>query len=379
MTASTLQPPTLKTPHDRGWDRLECATWKVRGLRFGVVLLFACLGGGFVPCLLAGDEPSTFNGSGASVERRAENGILPSPLSPLRSSSFMDNLELSPAASVDSEGIFLHQLVASKATLPEVRLTNAPPFGQAVVWNRAQLAALLRAAAPDLNCTNWTGAATVRITRRERAFGEADLLSLLTAVLQQDFVKDKGELELRLTRPWTPRNVPDEVLALKVLELPNTGVTPSFIVRFELRTAHEILGTWQASVQAKVWREAWVARSALKRGQLVAEADLTRERRDVLTVRDTLADFAAGDPTLELAEPLQAGTPLLARSVKVRPVIRRGQFAEARVQDGALQVTLKVEALEDGAPGQTIRARNPLSRRDFTGKVLDEQTILVSL
>lgn len=284
---------------------------------FPILLLFACLGGGFVPCLLAGDEPSSYEGSRESAERRAEHGVLPAPLSPLPS--------------------------------PLV-----PPS---------------------------TGAAAVRVTRRERTFSDADLLAMLAAVLQQDYVKDKGELELRLTRPWNTRNVPDEVLSLKVLELPNAGVTTSFIVRFELRTAQESLGTWQTSVQAKVWREAWVAKSALKRGQLVADADLARERRDVLTVRDTLAGFADGSAMagLEMAEPLQVGTPLLARSVKVRPVIRRGQFAEARVQDGALQVTLKVEALEDGAPGQTIRARNPLSRRDLTGKVLNEQTILVSL
>ena len=326
---------------------------------FSALLLFACLGGGFAPCLLGGntsdqgDEPST--------------------------------LQLNATASVDSDGIFLRQLVAADAALPELRLGNAPAVGQAVVFRRAQLSELLRTASgdavdhPALVCTNWTGAEAIRVTRRERALGEADLLTMLTAVLQQEYVKDKGELELRLTRPWTERKVPDEPLTLKVLELPNTGVTPSCIVRFELRTAHETVGNWQACVQANIWREAWVARSALKRGDLIADADLARERRDVLMIRDSLADFAAGDPTLEMAEPLQVGTPLLTRSVRVRPVIHRGQLAEARVQDGALQVTLKVEALEDGAPGQTIRARNLLSRRNLTGKVLDEQTILVSL
>jgi flagella basal body P-ring formation protein FlgA len=40
---------------------------------------------------------------------------------------------------------------------------------------------------------------------------------------------------------------------------------------------------------------------------------------------------------------------------------------------------MKVEVLEDGAPGQIIRARNPISRRDVSGKVLNEQTILVTL
>jgi flagella basal body P-ring formation protein FlgA len=214
---------------------------------------------------------------------------------------------------------------------------------------------------------------------RQRSFSESDLLELLTSTLQQDYVKDKGELELRLSNSWTPRNVPDEPLTLRILDLPPNGVTASFIVRFELRAGETSLGTSQIAAHARVWRDIWVARSVLKRGGLVADADIERQRRDVLTLRESLADFSAGDTTLELAEPLQSGSPLLARSVKVRPVIRRGQSADALVQDGTLSVTMKVEALEDGAPGQIIRARNAQSRRDIRGKVLNENTILISL
>ncbi len=214
---------------------------------------------------------------------------------------------------------------------------------------------------------------------RPRVFAEADLLELLARTLQQDYVKNKGELELRLARPWPSRTVPDELLTLKILDLPRTGVTSSFIIKFELRTARETLGTWQLAVQARLWREIWIARSMLKRGDLVADADLVHERRDVLALHEPLAAFATGDTTIELAEPLQAGSPLLSRSVKLRPVIRRGQSADALVQDGALSITMKVEALEDGVPGQIIRARNSQSRRDIRGKVLNEQTILVSL
>jgi flagellar basal body P-ring formation protein FlgA len=213
----------------------------------------------------------------------------------------------------------------------------------------------------------------------KRAFAESDLLELLSSTLQESYVGDRGELELRLTRPWDTVNVPDEPLVLKVLDMPTAGVTPSFIVRFELCTTNETLGTWQTAVRAYVWREVWVAHTTLKRGQALADADVERERRDVLTVREPLADFTAGDPTLELADSVRQGGILLARSLEPRPVIHRGQSAEALVQDGALTVSMKVQALEDGAPGQIIRARNPVSRRDVTGKVLDEQTILVSL
>jgi len=214
---------------------------------------------------------------------------------------------------------------------------------------------------------------------RPRRFTEADLLALLTSTLQQDYVKDKGELELRLTQPWAERTLPDEPISVKILDLPRSGVATSFIIKFELRTAARSLGTFQLPLQARVWREIWVARTLLKRGDAVAEAELDRERRDVLALHEPIADFSAGDPSLELAEPITIGSPLLARSVRARPVIRRGQSADALLQDGSLSITMKVEALEDGAPGQTIRARNSQSRRDLRGKVLNEQTILISL
>ena len=99
----------------------------------------------------------------------------------------------------------------------------------------------------------------------------------------------------------------------------------------------------------------------------------------MLPVRETLADFSADDSALELAESVPSGNALLARMIKPRAVIHRGQLANALLQNGALSVTTKVEALEDGAPGQLIRARNSVSRRDLSGRVLDDKTILISL
>ena len=214
---------------------------------------------------------------------------------------------------------------------------------------------------------------------RTRAFSESEVLTLLAATLQRNYVKDRGDLELRFTQPWTAPALPDEPLTVNILELPTAGVTPSFIVRFQLCTARENLGTWQAAVQAHVWRETWVAHGTLRRGEPVNQADVVRERCDVLNLREALAEFSTDDSNLELAEPVSAGMPLLARMIKPRPVIHRGQITNAYVQDGTLSITTKVEALEDGALGQTIRARNPVSRRDLSGRVLDGQTILISL
>jgi flagella basal body P-ring formation protein FlgA len=287
--------------------------------------------------------------------------------------------QLRAAAQTDGMGIFLNEIVDTSAALPALRLCDSPAFGKSATFTREQIAGFLRDAGSDLIATNWTGPTSIRVTRRTRAFTEADLVHLLTETLQQNFVKDKGELELRLTRPWTELQLPDEPLTMKILEQPTAGVTACFITRFEIRTAREGVGVWQTSTQAHIWREVWVAHSPIKRGETLYNADVVRERRDVLPVRDALADFDAQDTTLEFSEPIVTGNVILDRTLKPRAVLHRGQVAQALMQDGALSITMKVEVLEDGVAGQTIRARNPVTRRDVSGKVVNDQTILLTL
>jgi flagella basal body P-ring formation protein FlgA len=54
-------------------------------------------------------------------------------------------------------------------------------------------------------------------------------------------------------------------------------------------------------------------------------------------------------------------------------------MVDAIFQNGALSISFKVEVLEDGQPGQSIRIRNPRTRREFFGKVQNERTITVAL
>ena len=288
-------------------------------------------------------------------------------------------LQLAPVAQATGDGVFLQQVVTSSQSLPNVRLCDAPAVGSTLELSRSQVNDLLAAAEPALMTTNWTGADAIRILRRSRTLNEADAMALLTSALQDNYVKDQGKLELDFTEPWSAPVVPDEPLTVKILEAPADGVAPLFIVRFQLCTATETVGTWEASLRAHVWRDVWVAHSDLLRGESVADADLIQDRRDVLETHAPLADFSQGDPTLELADSIPANRILLERDIKPRAVIHRGDVADAVLQEGALNITIKVEALEDGAPGQIIRARNSTSQHDLTGKVLDEHTIEVSL
>jgi flagella basal body P-ring formation protein FlgA len=305
---------------------------------------------------------------------------------PIKECTALDNatlpqvLQLREAVQVDGEGVFLDQLFTPGFDLPRLRLCDSPAFSRTLVLKRAQLLQLAFVAGCDRGFTNWDGTDSIRISRRARPVSEKEGLQLLTSALQEQSVKELGELELHLSRPWATVQVPDEPFAFKVVDLPTTGVSPTVIARFEIVTAYgEHLGSWQASLQAKVWRDIWITRSAVKRGDSVRATDLVRERRDMLVCREPLAEISQEDAAIEFTETLQPGTPLWARSVRPRSIVHRGQSLAALVQDGALEIHLKVEALEDGAAGQIIRVRNPLSRRDLRGKVVDEQSILVAL
>jgi flagella basal body P-ring formation protein FlgA len=207
---------------------------------------------------------------------------------------------------------------------------------------------------------------------------EDELRGLLTASLQRDYVRDLGELDLALGRKWTPLAISNAVVTLKVTEVPSVGVTQDFIVRFELMANDQRLGSWQMPVTAHIWRDVWVAHSALRRGDLFTASGCIRERRDILVCRQ--AYLGDADPnTQEISENISSGAVILERQVRPRTVVRRGQVAEAIVRDGGMSVSLKVEVMEDGALGQQVRVRNPQSNREFRGKVENDATISVCL
>jgi flagella basal body P-ring formation protein FlgA len=303
-------------------------------------------------------------------------------LLPQTGRSAADSYQLVPEAQVDSSGIFLDQIVLSSGAsrlLPHTFLARAPRLGETASFSQNDVALLAQTGASGLQLANWSGAASVRVSRRTRVLEASDLLDLLTTTLQKEYVKNQGELELHLTRAWPKPEVPDEPLKLKVTELPTSGVCPSFIVTFELWTAKENAGSWQTPLRASVWRDIPVAHSTLLRGQPLRNADVTMERADVLIQRDAFMNFPTSDDSLELAETIPTGRPILSHAIHMRPLVLRGQMVEGIFQDGALAISLMVETLEDGALGQTVRVRNPKTMRELFGKVENEKTIRITL
>jgi len=287
-------------------------------------------------------------------------------------------IDLLPEAQVESHGIYLDQILTT-TNVAHIRLAAAPSFGMPMVLSRAQIAELIKKNVPDLATSPLAGAVKIRITRQSRHFTEEDLIQLLTDTLQHEYAKNGGQVEIKLKRSWQTVNMPNEPLTIRIVDAPTSGLTAIGVIRCELDCGQEVLGTWPVPIEARLWRDVWVAQSPLKRGDRLQTSNLTRERRDVLQLRDAFDAKEIDDESLELTENIPTGNAILNRSVRIRPVITRGKTIDAVVQSGIMLITVKAQALEDGIAGQTIRVRNAKSGGEFRGKVQNEQTVQVNL
>lgn len=286
-------------------------------------------------------------------------------------------LELLPEAQVDLQGIFLKHLIKpTKDASGEIQLAPAPAWGETRILNRSQVATLITQAVPTAQFL-LEGAPEIRITRKSQKLEQKELLELLTKELQPPANSD-AELQLQLARDWKPVMVPVDHYELKVTDRPSSGLSPTMIVRFQVVSDDELVGNFLVSLRAQLYRDVWVARTAVRRMATMAEADLVRERRDVINVRQAVWEGAALDPSLQIAEYVPPGGVLYARAVRQRPVVRRGDVVQGVVSDGPLSVSVRVEALEDGAPDDIIRARNPRTKKEVRGKVINEEVIVLT-
>lgn len=74
---------------------------------------------------------------------------------------------------------------------------------------------------------------------------------------------------------------------------------------------------------------------------------------------------------------LKAGKPVSEKDVREEVIVRKGQDVLVVYKNKGLQITSKMEALEDGAKGERIKLLNTKSGKEVAGKVVDKNMVEV--
>jgi len=186
----------------------------------------------------------------------------------------------------------------------------------------------------------------------------------------------EGELQLDLLRTWFPPTTPAAPWEIQVIT-PPAALATQMIVRVRLVADQRNLGEWNLPLHAQHWVDVFVVREPVARGAVLGLPQFDLRRVDVLRDKDAVPAGTTLD-NLTVARPLAAGAVLGWHDLLRRPLVQRGERIEILATDGALTITMKGQALQNGALGETILVRNPDSRRDFTATVSGENQARVA-
>lgn len=189
-------------------------------------------------------------------------------------------------------------------------------------------------------------------------------------------LKLEGELQLELTRVWNgPRLAPEARWQLELLEVPALP-SANMMLRCRILADGAPLGEWSLLVRAQLWRDGLVTRLPVDRGQSFDPALVDTRRIDAFRERDTLPASAA-DATLVFSHPITAGRLLTWRDLVKKSLVHKGDIVDVTAIDGQLSITMKAQALANGARGETVIVRNMESKRDFSALVVSENRVQV--
>jgi flagella basal body P-ring formation protein FlgA len=146
--------------------------------------------------------------------------------------------------------------------------------------------------------------------------------------------------------------------------------------RLGKRSSVRITGTQGGHpFRATVWfavdgmQQALSARSRIPAGATVTPADFDYVNQDILALTCTALTSPDGLAGMRTKRTLQASETLCTELIEPRPTVSRGDSVLVRSTAGAVTITAKAMAQQDGKLGQLVRVRNPSSGEIYPASV----------
>ncbi len=145
-----------------------------------------------------------------------------------------------------------------------------------------------------------------------------------------------------------------------------------FLVRsVDGRIARRLTGT----VFLDVWQTVPTAGRPLNRGNPLALDDVTFQRKNLAYLREQVWDGTGGP--WQIRSPLGMDQVIYLSALEPLPAVRRGEVITLVYEGDMVRLQIQVEALQDGAIGETITVRNLQNNNEVLARIRDHQTAVV--
>jgi flagella basal body P-ring formation protein FlgA len=204
-------------------------------------------------------------------------------------------------------------------------------------------------------------------------------LSDIVARLQEHVERNhafEGSLQLKSTARWDALRIPsgaDWDLLLTNDFAPD--MSGRWFAAFDVLVDGEVLASRHLRTEASLFQEVWMAQQRLERGTRPLEPAIRVVTRDIFRERGSPVPAHESLDGFELLRTLPEGRLLTWDDLKERPAVRRGDFVEIRVEQGALTITVRGRCLEDGLIGETVAVKNASSHRELMARVVGRDRV----
>lgn len=282
-------------------------------------------------------------------------------------------IELMPEIAVTRPQVMLGDIASLAADelpvlqqLMNLPLGQTPRAGTRIVIRREHLARWIRArtgiAASDVA---WSGAESSTVHLALQTVSGDAVVNRVKESVKTMLAKYGLRADVNIARIPKDIEVPSGVLELEVRPVPsNAALARHVVVWIDVTVNGDIVRTMPVDVKLSVFGSALVAVRDMAPGELLNETDLIK--RDVewsgRTVRPADVDtlfLPSNHQKLRLRRAIAAGDAVVRGQTEQVPLVTSGNWATLRTVRGMIALESRVEVLQDGASGQSVRVRLP--------------------
>ena len=205
---------------------------------------------------------------------------------------------------------------------------------------------------------------------------DRDLLAAIADNLYAHYGLE-GELRISLQRDWDGVRVPSENWTLNIIGLPANGIKSRIILKFEVIEGNITMGQWQLPIRCELWQDVLTSTRRISNGVEPLASDFEIQQVNVLRLNDNPVPVDIDLSKYVMKRAIGNSRPLLWQNIEQKPLVRKGQVVEVIASEGALHISMKGIALEDGLLNDFISIRNLTSKKSIDAQIIDEKHVKV--
>lgn len=169
------------------------------------------------------------------------------------------------------------------------------------------------------------------------------------------------------------QNIPYPIGSDWNLDLSDLNAKGSFLI--PVRDGDSKNTKW-ISGSVKVSKMVPIATRLIQQSDRIQEGDLKLSMTDVTFAKDASAGIAELHGQ-QLIRSIQVGQPVWASDIKKEPALKRGQIVRAMLGDEKFEITMSMEALDNGFVGDTVKVKTSDSQKVLSATVVEKGLVKI--